>query len=384
LLVAHQCRKKKQLSARFFVWWFCAAVYYLFDEQMESASMRTRFNDRELTKAHAAWWELWHDHKDDLKAAGFKLDKDEDGRRWLLSFAPVDGVHRDDPALLALRQAAQRSYDEAEAAHALTRTAMIRAFRELRKLYTKAEWLEPLIDEAMRALDMVGDDEAAEVDRDVRLMSSVTNAQDIIDADNEDEALPAEVVNLEQARTRLRDNTAPAPTLYLIRKRGTPQAAHIWDGSDTLCRMWSTGGLKQENFEVHDSPQGRNVCAMCRNAAFVPAIAVNGNTSRRVHSRPAKTRASGLARPTLRPSKNAPGAVSRANNAELKTAPPRIGKCSGQHASVPLGSSKQSGETDEESLADTNDRRRRDAGCGFRRQQPKIIHLHSVRKGHRS
>lgn len=166
--------------------------------------MRTRFNDRELTKAHAAWWDLWHDHKDDLKASGFKLDKDEDGRRWLLSFAPLDGVHRDDPALLAQRQAAQRIYDEAVAAHALTRTAMIRAFRGLRKLYTKAEWLEPLIDEALAALDMVGDDEAAETERDVRLMSSAMNMQDLIDSDNEDEALPADVVNFEQARAAAR------------------------------------------------------------------------------------------------------------------------------------------------------------------------------------
>src|SRR5271163_1842335 len=50
-------------------------------------------------------------------------------------FAPVDGVHRDDPALLAQRQAAQRFYDEAVAAHAQTRTAMIKAFRGYRNLF---------------------------------------------------------------------------------------------------------------------------------------------------------------------------------------------------------------------------------------------------------
>lgn len=210
--------------------------------------MRATFKDRELTKGHAPWWALWHDHKDDLKAAGFKLDKDDDDRRWLLSFAPVDGVQRDDPALLALRQAAQRSYDEAEAAHALTRTAMIRAFRELRKLFTKAEWLEPLIDEAMRALDMVGDDEAAEVDRDVRLMSSVTNAQDIIDADNEDEVLPAEVVNLEQARSRKREHERQSQENRRRANGAKPRAEWMADHTISRTQPWKAMGISRAKY----------------------------------------------------------------------------------------------------------------------------------------
>ncbi len=30
---------------------------------------------------------------------------------------------------------------------------------------------------------------------------------------------------------------------YLIRNQGKKQKAHLWDGVDTLCTMWSTGGL---------------------------------------------------------------------------------------------------------------------------------------------
>lgn len=49
---------------------------------------------------------------------------------------------------------------------------------------------------------------------------------------------------------------------YFFNKRSA--AAHIWTGSDTACRMYSTGGIRQ-NGKVHDSHGARRVCNMCQN-----------------------------------------------------------------------------------------------------------------------
>lgn len=39
---------------------------------------------------------------------------------------------------------------------------------------------------------------------------------------------------------------------------------HIWDGSDTVCRMWSTGGLKQVKYEFLVSAP-TPICKNCLN-----------------------------------------------------------------------------------------------------------------------
>lgn len=40
--------------------------------------------------------------------------------------------------------------------------------------------------------------------------------------------------------------------------------SHIWDGRDSLCTMWSTGGLKQEFYGVYREPGENGICAMCQ------------------------------------------------------------------------------------------------------------------------
>jgi hypothetical protein len=55
------------------------------------------------------------------------------------------------------------------------------------------------------------------------------------------------------------------PVAYLIRKRGNKNRAHLWLGADTVCRMYSTGVLRQKAYSVHDSDCGRLICLMCRN-----------------------------------------------------------------------------------------------------------------------
>jgi hypothetical protein len=53
---------------------------------------------------------------------------------------------------------------------------------------------------------------------------------------------------------------------YLIRKRGTGRA-HLWMGTDTLCRMASTGGLRPHRYTLNSSHCMLPVCQMCRNVA---------------------------------------------------------------------------------------------------------------------
>lgn len=51
--------------------------------------------------------------------------------------------------------------------------------------------------------------------------------------------------------------------MYLYRSKQT-SAAHHWDGLDTACRMWSTGGMsKKRKYETAETLGGRRVCAMC-------------------------------------------------------------------------------------------------------------------------
>jgi hypothetical protein len=53
---------------------------------------------------------------------------------------------------------------------------------------------------------------------------------------------------------------------FLIRGKGKKNAAHYWDGKDTACRMWSTGGMNQgRKWSVHDDPGEHPICTMCAN-----------------------------------------------------------------------------------------------------------------------
>ena len=60
--------------------------------------------------------------------------------------------------------------------------------------------------------------------------------------------------------------------IYLTHSKAKKKyVAHIWTGKDTVCRMWSTGGLKKHMGWVHlDNPAGLKVCAMCRNVSLKP------------------------------------------------------------------------------------------------------------------
>ena len=53
---------------------------------------------------------------------------------------------------------------------------------------------------------------------------------------------------------------------YLFKKKEYKKA-HIWTGKDTICRMWSTGGLGylSAGYCLFDNCAGREICTMCVN-----------------------------------------------------------------------------------------------------------------------
>lgn len=50
--------------------------------------------------------------------------------------------------------------------------------------------------------------------------------------------------------------------MYLLRKNGG--VAHYWNGVDTVCKMYSTGGLRKKKYTVCESTLGRKICTMCQ------------------------------------------------------------------------------------------------------------------------
>jgi hypothetical protein len=57
----------------------------------------------------------------------------------------------------------------------------------------------------------------------------------------------------------------PGDLMYLLNPKKNKSAAHHWDGRDTLCRLFSTGGLTKHKQEIFNSPMGKPICLMCSN-----------------------------------------------------------------------------------------------------------------------
>ncbi len=78
--------------------------------------------------------------------------------------------------------------------------------------------------------------------------------------------------------------------MYLIKRGvrpGKKWIAHVWLGTDTACRMWSTGGIKNKHkylhasYPLHISPSGEKtelpLCHMCvQNLATGEAVVPRG------------------------------------------------------------------------------------------------------------
>lgn len=55
------------------------------------------------------------------------------------------------------------------------------------------------------------------------------------------------------------------------------QVAHLWNGNDTACRMWSTSEMSRETtgreFVVYEANPGLRICQMCQSNAEKPSYA---------------------------------------------------------------------------------------------------------------
>jgi very-short-patch-repair endonuclease len=54
------------------------------------------------------------------------------------------------------------------------------------------------------------------------------------------------------------------PDQQFLMRGESARIAHLWTGSDTLCRMFSTGGMRQDRFSVHMDPGAAEICHLCR------------------------------------------------------------------------------------------------------------------------
>lgn len=52
---------------------------------------------------------------------------------------------------------------------------------------------------------------------------------------------------------------------YLVRNTSASSIAHIWNGYDTACKMFSSGGLNKSRFDIKETDEGRGICTMCKN-----------------------------------------------------------------------------------------------------------------------
>jgi spore germination cell wall hydrolase CwlJ-like protein len=51
---------------------------------------------------------------------------------------------------------------------------------------------------------------------------------------------------------------------YLIRN-GKAKVAHLFEDGDTLCRLYSTGGMKKKRYQEYATDRGLSICVMCQN-----------------------------------------------------------------------------------------------------------------------
>lgn len=60
--------------------------------------------------------------------------------------------------------------------------------------------------------------------------------------------------------------------MFLLNPNKKHSVAHLWNGTDTVCRMFSTGGMRKTKQRLSNSLLGKKICSMCLN--------VNKNSAR--------------------------------------------------------------------------------------------------------
>lgn len=52
--------------------------------------------------------------------------------------------------------------------------------------------------------------------------------------------------------------------MYLLNPKKNKSVAHLWDGNDTVCTMYSTNGLRKKKQILSETTMGKRICVMCR------------------------------------------------------------------------------------------------------------------------
>ena len=58
-------------------------------------------------------------------------------------------------------------------------------------------------------------------------------------------------------------NTSEIPTGLYLAKKENSKVVHFWNGTDTVCRRYSTGGIKGDAYEIVTNTLGREICTQC-------------------------------------------------------------------------------------------------------------------------
>ena len=51
--------------------------------------------------------------------------------------------------------------------------------------------------------------------------------------------------------------------MYLLNPKKKKSVAHLWTGTDTVCRMFGTNGMKKNRQVLSVDTKGKPVCHMC-------------------------------------------------------------------------------------------------------------------------
>lgn len=60
--------------------------------------------------------------------------------------------------------------------------------------------------------------------------------------------------------------------MYLLNPNKHKSAAHLWTGSNTVCKMYGSGGMNKRRQKVSVITLGKPICTMC--------LAVNGRSKK--------------------------------------------------------------------------------------------------------
>lgn len=58
-----------------------------------------------------------------------------------------------------------------------------------------------------------------------------------------------------------------ATGVYLTKNRKN-SIVHFWLDNDTVCRQWSKGSWRKEEYSIVTNTLGRNICTQCANVAI--------------------------------------------------------------------------------------------------------------------